>query len=92
MAKDKAKPKRVVKRLNTTLPQPLAEYVGRITGEGTLYETPGEFIKDLVRRDMERHIERQEIDDLLESTFSPDNKCSPWTKNDLDELRKLAYK
>ena len=30
---------RMVKRLNTTLPDPLALYVGEITGKGSLYET-----------------------------------------------------
>lgn len=73
------------------MPLPLAKHVGRVTGEGTHYESPDEFIKDLVRRDMERHIERQEIDDLLESTYH-DNEITPWTKADLDELRKLAHK
>ncbi len=92
MAKEEPKQQKSVKRLSATLPLPLAEFVGRITGEGKLHKTPGEYIRDLVRRDMERHIERKEIDDLLESTFSPCNTSSPWTKADLDELRKKAHK
>ncbi len=30
----------MIKRLNTTLPDPLALHVGEITGSGTLSETP----------------------------------------------------
>lgn len=33
---------------------PLAEFVDRIVGEAGLYETPSEYVRDLIRRDMER--------------------------------------
>lgn len=41
-------------RINARLPQPLAEFVGRMVGEAGLYETPSEYVRDLIRRDMER--------------------------------------
>jgi len=41
-------------RINARLPQPLAEFVERMVGETGLYETPSEYVRDLIRRDMER--------------------------------------
>lgn len=41
-------------RINARLSQPLAEFVGRMVGEAGLYETPSEYVRDLIRRDMER--------------------------------------
>ncbi|KAB2900344.1 MAG: CopG family transcriptional regulator [Dokdonella sp.] len=41
-------------RINARLSQPLAEFVDRMVGEAGLYETPSEYIRDLIRRDMER--------------------------------------
>lgn len=41
-------------RINARLSQPLAEFVARMVGEGGLYETPSEYVRDLIRRDMER--------------------------------------
>ncbi len=41
-------------RINARLSQPLAEFVERMVGEGGLYETPSEYVRDLIRRDMER--------------------------------------
>lgn len=41
-------------RINARLPQPLAEFVDRMVGEKGLYETPSEYVRDLIRRDMER--------------------------------------
>lgn len=43
-----------IRRLNATLPEPLAQFVGDITGENGLYETPSEFVRDLIRRYMEK--------------------------------------
>lgn len=40
-------------RINTRLPEPLAQHVGRMVGTKGLYETPSEYIRDLIRRDME---------------------------------------
>ena len=55
-----------IKRLNATLPDQLAQFVGEITGDGGLYETPSEFIRDLIRRYMEgaRNTETQEINNF----------------------------
>lgn len=41
-------------RINVRLTQPLAEFVERMAGETGLYETPSEYVRDLIRRDMER--------------------------------------
>ena len=40
--------------INAHLPHPLAEFVARMVGESGLYETPAEYVRDLIRRDMER--------------------------------------
>jgi antitoxin ParD1/3/4 len=42
-----------IKRLNSTLPDSLAVFVSIQTGPGGLYETPSEYIRDLIRHDME---------------------------------------
>lgn len=41
-------------RISARLSQPLAEFVDRMVGETGLYETPSEYVRDLIRRDMER--------------------------------------
>lgn len=41
-------------RINARLSQPLAEFVARMVGDAGLYETPSEYVRDLIRRDMER--------------------------------------
>ena len=41
-------------RINARLSQPLAEFVDRMVGQSGLYETPSEYVRDLIRRDMER--------------------------------------
>lgn len=41
-------------RSNARLSQPLAEFVERMVGPSGLYETPSEYVRDLIRRDMER--------------------------------------
>lgn len=41
-------------RINARLSRPLAEFVERMVGEAGLYETPSEYVRDLIRRDMER--------------------------------------
>ncbi len=82
---------KLIKRLNTSLPDPLARYVGEVTGKGTLYETQSEFIRDLVRRHMEKSLEQEHNDirsllarSLLEADYSD------WTDSDLSEARKAA--
>ena len=40
--------------INAHLSHPLAEFVARMVGESGLYETPAEYVRDLIRRDMER--------------------------------------
>jgi len=41
-------------RINARLSGALSEFVGRMVGESGLYETPSEYVRDLIRRDMER--------------------------------------
>lgn len=52
-------------RINARLSQPLAEFVGRMVGESGLYETPSEYVRDLIRRDMERRETQLVQDDIL---------------------------
>lgn len=40
-------------RINARLSKPLAEHVERMAGANGLYETPSEYVRDLIRRDME---------------------------------------
>jgi antitoxin ParD1/3/4 len=51
--------------INARLSQPLAEFVGRMVGQDGLYETPSEYVRDLIRRDMERHESRFLQDAIL---------------------------
>jgi antitoxin ParD1/3/4 len=44
----------MTERINARLSQPLAEFVSRMVGENGLYETPSEYVRDLIRRDMEK--------------------------------------
>nr|VFJ71034.1 MAG: hypothetical protein BECKFW1821C_GA0114237_102554 [Candidatus Kentron sp. FW] len=39
--------------VNAQLPEPLARHVERVVGPGGLYETPDEYVRSLIRRDME---------------------------------------
>ena len=82
---------KMVKRLNTTLPDPLALYVGEITGRGSLYETPSEFIRDLVRRHMEAALnhERGEVRALLRQSLR-ENEYSVWSDEDLADAHMAA--
>ena len=50
--------------INAHLPHPLAEFVARMVGESGLYETPAEYMRDLIRRDMERR-EGQQLQDAV---------------------------
>jgi antitoxin ParD1/3/4 len=42
-------------RINARLSQPLADFVEHMVGETGLYETPSEYVRDLIRHDMKRH-------------------------------------
>ena len=51
-------------RINARLSPPLTEFVERMVGDIGLYETSSEYIRDLIRRDMERrddHYVRESI-------------------------------
>jgi len=43
-------------RVNARLPQPLAQHVSRVVGSRGMYETPSEYIRSLIRRDMETDV------------------------------------
>ncbi len=79
---------KMIKRLNATLPDALARFVGEVTGKGGLYETPSEFIRDLIRRYME-NAEAKEADDInqLLAQSLAENDYSRWSANDMAEIR-----
>jgi len=79
---------RLINRVNATLPAPLAQFVGEITGEGGLYETPSEFVRDLIRRYMEKTAatERYAINDALRQSIA-ENSYSPLTAKDAKSVR-----
>ena len=79
-----------VKRLNATLPETLGKFVGEITGSGGLYETPSEFVRDLIRRYMENvgYIERQEVTAMLTQSLD-ENNYAPWTSQDMQDIRDI---
>ncbi len=53
-------------RINARLTGPLASYVGKMTGKKGLYETPSEYVRDLIRRDMRQREGLAERDAILE--------------------------
>jgi antitoxin ParD1/3/4 len=77
-----------VKRLNATLPEPLAQFVAQMTGEHGLYETPSEFVRDLIRRHMEKVTaeEKRTINGLLRQAIA-ENDYTPYTSDDADTVR-----
>lgn len=82
-----------VKRLNATLPEPLAQFVAQMTGDGGLYETPSEFVRDLIRRYMENMqkntlLEQQRLNSLLRQSIADDN-YTPMTAADIASVRQL---
>ncbi len=78
-----------IRRINATLPEPLAQFVGEITGEGGLYETPSEFVRDLIRRYMEKTMagDSYAINTLLRQSLA-ENNYSDLTDKDADSIRK----
>lgn len=79
-----------IRRLNATLPESLAQFVAEMTGKGGLYETPSEFVRDLIRRYMEKTvaIERHAINSLLRQSIA-ENSYSPLTDDDANSIRKI---
>ncbi|VAX06494.1 hypothetical protein MNBD_GAMMA26-240 [hydrothermal vent metagenome] len=43
-------------RVNARLPEPLARHVARVVGTKGMYETPSEYVRSLIRRDMETDV------------------------------------
>ena len=56
-------------RINGRLSPPLAEYVASMVGESGLYETPSDYIRDLIRHDMEQRRSRS-ISEAIRSGYS----------------------
>jgi len=52
-------------RINARLSGPLAAFVERMVGASGLYETPSEYVRDLIRRDMETRAGRLEQEAIL---------------------------
>lgn len=52
-------------RINARLSLPLAKFVEQMVGESGYYETPSEYVRDLIRRDMERRASQQAQDGIL---------------------------
>lgn len=46
----------MLEQIHAHLSQPLAEFVNRMVGKTGLYETPDEYVRDLIRRDMEQRV------------------------------------
>lgn len=82
-----------IKRLNAVLPEVLGVYVSTVTGKGGTYETPSEYIRDLIRRDMQHleYQEKQEVESLLLKSLK-ENDYSEWTEKDAQELQHIADK
>ncbi len=78
-----------IRRLNATLPEPLARFVGEVTGGGGLYETPSELVRDLIRRYMERvqQSDTDAINALLVQALD-ENSYSPLTPGDFSDIRR----
>jgi Arc/MetJ-type ribon-helix-helix transcriptional regulator len=77
-----------VRELSATLPEPLAKFVGEITGDDGLYETPSEFVRDLIRHYMVSiNSEKHEIDDLLFQAIT-ENSYSKYSHADIDNVMK----
>jgi len=53
-------------RINARLSRPLAEFVEQMVGDAGLYETPSEYVRDLIRRDMERRAGQMTQDAILD--------------------------
>ena len=52
-------------RINARLSGPLAAFVERMVGASGLYETPSEYVRDLIRRDMETRDVRLDQEAIL---------------------------
>jgi antitoxin ParD1/3/4 len=90
MLKDNFMQTAPVKRLNATLPEPLAQFVAQMTGEHGLYETPSEFVRDLIRRHMEKVAieEKRTINGMLRQAIA-ENDYTPYTPADADAVRAI---
>ncbi len=52
-------------RINARLSGPLAAFVERMVGITGLYETPSEYVRDLIRRDMEQREARLDLSSIM---------------------------
>lgn len=71
-------------RINARLSGPLAAFVDSMVGAEGFYETPSEYIRDLIRRDMERRAARTQRDAITEDCQGlADGQVFP-SSNDFD--------
>ena len=77
-----------IRRLNATLPESFARFVGQMIGKGWLYETPSEFVRDLIRRYMDQtaDAERSAINGLLRRSIA-ENSYTPLRDADTASIR-----
>jgi Arc/MetJ-type ribon-helix-helix transcriptional regulator len=63
-------------------------FVAQVTGKGGLYETPSEFVRDLIRRYMENtgDAERHAVGSLLRRSIA-ENNYTPLTAQDVASIR-----
>ena len=73
-------------RINARLSQPLAEFVDRMVGEAGLYETPSEYVRDLIRRDktrLEQAMEERLRIELAHAFAAPESAYTRLTAGDV---------
>ena len=80
-------------RINARLSKPLAEFVARMVGASGLYETPSEYVRDLIRHDMERREGLPVQDAILDGYRDLAAKRSFVSSGDFNtDMKKLAQK
>jgi antitoxin ParD1/3/4 len=80
-------------RINTRLSRPLAECVEGLVGDAGLYETPSEYARDLIRRDMEQR-EGRAVHEAILSGYRDlaEGAVFASTGDFKQDMRKLAEK
>jgi antitoxin ParD1/3/4 len=80
-------------RINTRLSRPLAEFVDGLVGDAGLYETPGEYVRNLIRRDMEQRDGRMVHESILSGYRDlAEGAVFESTGDFKQDMRKLAEK
>ena len=77
-------------RINARLSGALANFVERMVSVSGLYETPSEYIRDLIRRDMERRT-IPELDAILDGYRDMASGALIGSSGDFDQDMKALY-